>query len=377
MRLTASKKTLVRSILLGIASVVLGMVISKKLAQPKETNKPPISFRESKVGVISSYRETYPISLVSSGRLKAANRFDIFTEVTGKIQNNNFREGSRFNKGQAILKIESSEFDAQLNALRSNFLGTLSQVLADINIDYPRESKKWEEYASNVNAESTLTELPKIQNSKLKNFLSGRGILNQYYQIKSQEVRAGKFQLFAPYNGVLSETSIEPGALVRAGQKIGTFIEPNSYELEASIPETQLDYLKVGQRVQLKGESRNHWGRVQRINQVVDAQTQMVKAYISVKGSTLKEGQYLSVVVEGKSADKSMRIPRKLLNNGTLWLVSKQDSSLYKQPVKIESIEGETAIVSHMDTGLWMVNRPVPGAFKGMKVTPILESESK
>jgi len=45
---------------------------------------------------------------------------------------------------------------------------------------------------------------------------------------------------------------------------------------------------------------------------------------------------------------------------------------LYAQSIKIESIEAEYAVISHMDTGLWLVNRPISGAFSGMKITPQL-----
>ena len=367
-----SKKTLIRSIVLGVAVILLGTFISKKLSSPKGPSKTNISFRESSVEVFPSFWDTYQVSLESSGRLKAANRFDIFAEVTGKLNNNSFREGNKFEAGSNLLVIENREFNAQLNASRSSFLGLLSQLLPDISIDYSDEYDAWNTYTSNISVESPLPDLPSINNQKLKKFLSGRGLLNQYYQIKSQEVRQSKYQIKAPYQGVLTEATIQPGALVRAGQKVGVFVEPGVYELEASIPENQLPYLRTGQKVQLNSNSGNYWGKVVRINQVVDAQTQMIKVYIQVKSKELKEGQYMSIKVEGNKVDQSMRIPRKLINNGKLWVVSKTDSTLYAQPIKIESIEAEYAIISHMDTGLWLVNRPISGAFSGMKITPQL-----
>ena len=365
-----SKKTLIRSIILGVAVTLLGIFISKKLSSPKGPSKTNISFRESSVDVFPSFYETYQVSLESSGRLKATNRFDVFAEVTGKLINNSFREGKNFPAGSNLLVVENEEFNAQLNASRSNFLGLLSQVLPDISIDYPEEYETWNSYTSKISIENTLPDIPEFKSLKLKKFLSGRGLLNQYYQIKSQEVRQTKYNIKAPYEGVLTEATIQPGALVRAGQKVGVFVEPGTYELEASIPESQLPYLRRGQKVQLHANSKNYWGKVVRINQVVDAQTQMIKVYIQVKSNELKEGQYMSIKVEGNKVDQSMRIPRKLINNGKLWVVSKDDSTLYAQPVKIESIDEEYAIVSHMDSGLWLVHRPVPGAFTGMKITP-------
>lgn len=372
MEIDNSKKTLIRSIILGVAVILVGVFISNKLSSPKGPIKTNISFRESSIEVFSSFWDIYQVSLESSGRLRAANRFDVFAEVTGKLINNSFREGNKFGAGSNLLVIENEEFNAQLNASRSNFLGLLSQLLPDISIDYPDDCDAWNTYTSSISVESPLPDLPNVNNLKLKKFLSGRGLLNQYYQIKSQEIRQRKYNIKAPYQGVLTEATIQPGALVRAGQKVGVFVEPGIYELEASIPESQLPYLRTGQKVRLNSNYRDYWGKVVRMNQVVDAQTQMIKVYIQVKSKHLKEGQYMSIKIEGNKVDQSMRIPRKLINNGKLWVVSKADSTLYAQPIKIESIEAEYAIVSHMDTGLWLVNRPVSGAFSGMKITPQL-----
>src|SRR6056300_1489385 len=128
-----SKKTLIRSIILGVAVTLLGIFISKKLSSPKGPSKTNISFRESSVDVFPSFYETYQVSLESSGRLKAANRFDVFAEATGQLINNSFREGKNFPAGSNLLVVENEEFNAQLNASRSNFLGLLSQVLPDIS----------------------------------------------------------------------------------------------------------------------------------------------------------------------------------------------------------------------------------------------------
>src|SRR6056300_460574 len=163
-----SKKTLIRSIILGVAVILLGMFISKKLSSPKGPSKTNISFRESSIEVFPSFWDTYQVSLESSGRLKAANRFDVFAEVTGKLNNNSFREGNKFGAGSDLLVIENGEFNAQLNASRSSFLGLLSQLLPDISIDYSDEYDAWNTYTSNISVESPLPDLPKINNLKLK-----------------------------------------------------------------------------------------------------------------------------------------------------------------------------------------------------------------
>lgn len=367
-------KTLVRSILIGVAAIIVSVNISKRLSAPKLVTPTKMSFREATVPVKSAVWESHQSAVTASGRVKALNRFEVYAEVSGTLLNESFRAGTLFRKGQSLVQIDDREFAAQIKAQKSAFMGLLSQVLPDIAIDFSQEHKIWSDFAARIEVDKELPALPKIENAKLKAFLSGRSLLNQYYSLKSQEVRLSKHRIVAPYDGILSESSLQPGSLVRVGQRLGLFLQPNAYELEAAVPESDLEKMKIGMNMKLFTETGSSIsGQVTRVNNSVDGATQLVKVYLSLKGTNIREGQYYEFKANGRTINKSMKIPRTwLTDRNTLFAVKKSDSTLFELPVTLEAIDDDQIIVTGFEEGDWVLQRSVAGAFEGMKVVPQL-----
>lgn len=364
-------KPLVRSLVLGVLAILFSVFISKKLSAPKEAKAPLSSFRTKTVEVVQVDLSNNRLNVVASGRLKAQNRFEIYSEVTGVLQNANFKKGNRISLGSAIAVVDSKEFEGQLKSQRSAFLGLVSQVMPDIQIDHSSEAAAWENFIQKIQAEKSLPELPAVNSSSLKKFLSARNVFTTYYTIKSLEERLAKHIISAPYSGVLVETNIEPGTLVRAGQKIGTFVQPGIFELEASVVPSQLKYLREGQTVQLRSEGKNYLGKILRFNEVVDLQTQMVSVIIQVNHPELKEGQFFELNITASEVPMSMEINRNLLSNDlSVFMVNERDSTLINKSVIVHGYIGQKALVSGLESGSWLVNQQLSGGFEGMKVVP-------
>lgn len=364
-------KPLVRSLVLGVLAILFSVFISKKLSAPKEAKAPLSSFRTKTVEVVQVDLSNNRLNVVASGRLKAQNRFEIYSEVTGVLQNANFKKGNRISSGSAIAVVDSKEFEGQLKSQRSAFLGLVSQVMPDIQIDHSSEAAAWENFIQKIQAEKSLPELPDVSSSSLKKFLSARNVFTTYYTIKSLEERLAKHIISAPYSGVLVETNIEPGTLVRAGQKIGTFVQPGVFELEASVVPSQLKYLREGQTVQLRSEGKNYLGKILRFNEVVDLQTQMVSVMIQVNHPELKEGQFFELNISASEVPMSMEINRNLLSNDlSVFMVNERDSTLINKSVIVHGYIGQKALVSGLESGSWLVNQQLSGGFESMKVVP-------
>ena len=93
----------------------------------------------------------------------------------------------------------------------------------------------------------------------------------------------------------MTESLVNPGTLIRSGQKLGEFVSTDDFELEVDVNQEFIDILKVGEPViltDLSGE--NQWrGMVRRVNGRLDQTTQTIKVYIGVRGANLIEGMYL------------------------------------------------------------------------------------
>ena len=144
--------------------------------------------------------------------------------------------------------------------------------MPDLRLDYPEVFPKWQAYLSDFDLDETTPPFPEMTTEKEKYFISGRGILTNYYNVKNMEQRLAKYRISAPFSGVLTEALVTEGTLVRPGQKLGEFINTDIYELEVSISKTFSDLLKVNEEVELVNldSTKTYKGFVARINGSVD-----------------------------------------------------------------------------------------------------------
>ena len=63
------------------------------------------------------------------------------------------------------------------------------------------------------------------------------------------ELTLAKYNITAPFDGVLVEALVTPGSLIRPGQKLGEFIQPTVFEIEAPVSASMIGFLKIGQKV--------------------------------------------------------------------------------------------------------------------------------
>lgn len=344
--------------------------------------KPPKSNQkvEKVVQTIQVYNKEVPLNVVLTGRLVAREKIEVFSEVTGKMLSSGteFKEGVSFQKGQTLIQLDNQETRLTVTSERSNFLNQLTQVLPDLKLDFPYRFKVWESFANQVDPTKALPELPEVKELKERNFLSGRNLFSQYYSIKSQEARLAKFTLSAPFDGVLSQSMVNPGTLVRSGQKLGEFINPSSFELEAAINIREAAFVTVGDTVALSSPdiSGNWTGTVKRLSRSIDPNTQTLKVYISVVESQLKEGLYLRANIQAGSAEKALELPRNLLveNNG-VYVVS--NNTLHLQPVTVIKFNEDRMVVQGLPDGSWLLNERISSPYEGQPVAPTNSSAAK
>jgi multidrug efflux pump subunit AcrA (membrane-fusion protein) len=184
------------------------------------------------------------------------------------------------------------------------------------------------------------------------------------------EIVLGKYNLRAPFSGILTEALANQGSLVRQGQKLGEFIDPGVYEMEVAVNKSILSSLKVGKQVEVK-DPENHllsWsGRIIRINGSVDRATQTVKVYVELKGEALREGMYLEAIMNGEPFDNAIEIDRSLLVDEH-FVYAVVDSTMQLMDIDPVFFNEKTVIIQGLDDGNKIISRIVPGAYSGMKV---------
>lgn len=355
-------------VLLIAGAIFLGNYFIDKNQKPKPKFKKIIKT----VFVNDVKNVEVPIVLTANGNLMAQNKIEIFSEVQGILNGTKkaFKPGTKYYKGETLLRINSDEFRASLQSQKSNLYNLITSILPDVRLDFKSDFKKWEDYLKSFDLTKTTPKLPEFSSDKEKYFVSGRGILTAYYNVKNLEVRLSKHYIRAPFSGILTEALVTAGSLVRPGQKLGEFIDTSVYELEVSINSEFADLLKVGNSVALSNlnKSNTYTGKVVRVNGRIDQVSQTINAYIQVKHPDLKEGMFLEANLVAKSETNAIEISRKLLVDNKAVYTVKNDSVLTLQNVNPVYFGAENVIIKGLKNNDKILTQPLPGAFDGMIV---------
>lgn len=359
------------SLVLGVAILALGMMISQGMIASKEDvvrKSPPAAIREVATVLVENQARSPESDIL--GMVTSLDRSELYAEVSGRLKRSNkrFKEGVRYAKGEVIFRIDNEEARLALVSQKSAFLSTLSGALPDIRLDFPDRYDTWKDYAASIEMDQPLSKLPEASSDREKFFLSGRNIFNQFFNIESQQARLDKYNIRAPFDGVVSEAIITEGTLVRSGQKLGTLTTEGSFEIEGTIPKDAARLVKRNDQITFRSEDGKEWdATVTRISTYVDPSTQSIKLFSRIASSDLQEGMYLRGEIESDPIEEVMEISNDWLKNErTLFLV--RDTVLQQIEVDVLHKGEKKALVKGLPQGATLLAEDLTGAFDGMSV---------
>ncbi len=366
---------MIRKVILAILGLLIvgGSVFMAKRTINNKKERKPRKEKKIKTGAFVEVvkNSSTPITITTSGNLAAKNRVDIYAEVQGIFNNSRraFKPGTWYKKGETLLELDKKEEVIALKAQKSSFYNQLVLLIPDLRLDYPDAIGKWDDYVRRFNVDNSLEDLPAPETEKEKLFLSGRNIYTAFYNVKNLEAQLQNFTIAAPFSGVLTQAMVNPGALIRPGQKLGEFIDHSAYELEVAVNTAYGELLGIGKTVQLHNvEKTKKWtGKVIRVNSLVDPASQTIPTFIQVRGEGLKEGMYLEAAITAKEEQNTYEINRKLLvENNKVFIV--RDTILDLVNVEPIFFKENTAVIKGLEDGMQILAKAIPSAYAGMTV---------
>lgn len=364
------RKTWIIAVLILIGGVFAYSFISKMKKAPKK--------RVNTAKVITPYmvvkNSSLPLVIDGSGQVRSKDRIDIYSEVSGVLEkaDKDFRTGTHFAKGELMIKINDSEFRSGLYAQRSSFENLITGLLPDIKLEFPDQFNKWYNYLTSIDIEKPLNKLPATNSKKEKFFITGRKVYSSYYNIRNLEERLAKYTIRAPFNGVVTGSNVNPGTLIRVGQKIGVFSNTDLFEIELSLTASDANLISIGDKVDIiSPEDGSIWlGKVARMNAAIDINTQTVSVFVESSDKGLREGMFVKARIAAGKIDNAFEIPRDIVvENSWVYSIS-DDSTLTKSTINAVRFLDKSVIVSGFPDGTKIVSRNIAGVFPGMKVFP-------
>ena len=355
---------------LGAAMLILigGIIIAKTLSKSKEMQQRKNTENLQKTMAFTTIKlQDVPVIVKTGGTLRALDKIDIYAEVSGILHQADkpFRAGVSFGKNEVLLRIDDQVYRNNVLAQKSSLLNQLTRFLPDFAIDFPQSAKIWQDYLDKFNLNKNMAPLPKVANAKEQYFIASRNIYNLYYAVKSMEATLDKYTIRAPFDGIVTEYMLNPGTLVRAGQKLGEFMSSNVFELDIPVNISDLPYIRKGDLVTLTSDdiSGIFSGKVSRINAKIDPASQTVRAYITVKDQRLKDGMFLTARIASGHHYQGFKIP-------SVWLIGKdqlyvkKDSLLVLTKVNIIRNENDFVLANGLSSGTQILAQEFTGRAK-------------
>jgi membrane fusion protein (multidrug efflux system) len=284
-----------RNIIIGIV-VISALLIpkffcNKKLSEPNAkggANKMPV-----KVSVVVINPQIFSPKYQVSGTLVANEMVQLFAETQGLIRGIYFKEGSRVKKGELLVKINDSEFQAQLKKALAN------KKLRDDNVKRNEALLKKEAIAQ-ADFDLSVSELNAID--------ADIDFIKE--QIRKTEIRA-------PFSGVIGLRNISEGAYISANTNIATLQDESRLKLDFSVPEKYALVAKIGDEVSFKvsGLNQEFKAKIYARESAISSETRTIrmKAICDNTSHVLLPGLFANIVLSIGNDKQSIMIPTQSL----------------------------------------------------------------
>jgi RND family efflux transporter MFP subunit len=278
---------------------------ARRAAQPQT---PPVAVQVSPVTT-----QDWPTSYEATGTVRARTTATISSKVIGYVQQVTVQVGDHVREGQTLITLDARDLDVSLRRAEAGGAEVQSAIpelenataAAKANLDLAQTTfKRMEELAAKKSI--SIQELDeasarlKAAQAHYDMVRSRRAQINSKMAVVEQEVRAAGImrdyaKLAAPFSGVVITRGVEPGNLATPGVPLLTIEQDGLYRLEASVDESKLSSVRVGQVVEvvIDASDRKLNARVSEIVPSVDAasRTYVVKVDLPA-ASQMRTGMF-------------------------------------------------------------------------------------
>lgn len=258
-------------------------------------------------------------NVITTGTILANESVELKSEISGKVVKIFFKEGSRVNKGDILLKINDEELQAQLLRAKSN-LKLAEENEARQKALFEKEGVSKQVYDAAVND----------LNAKKADL----ALINA--QIDKTEIRA-------PFEGQIGLKYVSEGSFVNTTTVIASLQDIDPVKIDFSIPEKYTTYVTRGDRIQFKvaGSNKIFTGNVFAVEPKIDDVTRTLKIR-AISPNTRAEilpGAFADVTLILREIPDALMVP----TQAVIPILKGQKIYLYKNGFVVEA-EIETGI---------------------------------
>ncbi|MET0690450.1 MAG: efflux RND transporter periplasmic adaptor subunit [Candidatus Binatia bacterium] len=279
----------------------------------------------------------------ASGTLAAEEQIILGTKVIGRLGEISVDLGSRVTKGQAIARIDQSDYrlrvdqaEAALQQARVRLglppagnsekvdieqTATVRQaaaVLKDAHLTHDRMVELWErKFIARAELDTAVSQLAVAEGRYQDAIEEVRN--RQAVMVKRRsELEIARQQLAdtvitSPFDGAVSERQASVGQYLPAGAPVVTLVRTDPLRLRLAVPEREAGLVRIGQSVDLtvEGDPNKYQGRVARLSPSIaeNNRTLMIEAEVPNLRGNLRPGSFAKADILVEAGQRIVTVP--------------------------------------------------------------------
>jgi multidrug efflux system membrane fusion protein len=225
------------------------------------------------VPAVTAAIETWPSIYEATGTVRARTSAVISSKMMGYVREVKVQTGDRVRPGQLLVTLDTRDLDVssrRAEASREEVRGAVPEAdsamaSAKANLDLAQltfgrmqdlfqktsiSNQEFDEVSAKLKAAQAAFEMARARRAQVSSKLAQ---VDQ--EVRSTEVTRSYADVLAPFAGVVVSRSVEPGSLALPGAALFTIEREGAYRLEASVEESRLAAIRVGQPVSVSLDS--------------------------------------------------------------------------------------------------------------------------
>jgi RND family efflux transporter MFP subunit len=260
--------------------------------KPAASSEPVVT-----VSTVNAATETWPSIYEATGTVRARTSAVISAKLMGYVREVKVQTGDRVREGQLLVTLDTRDLDIssrRAEAAREEVRTAVPEAASAVegakaNLDLAKvtfgrmqdlfqktsiSNQEFDEASAKLKAAQAAYQMAAARRLQLNSKLAE---VDQ--EVRSTEVARSYADVLAPFAGVVISKSVDPGSLALPGAPLFTIEREGTYRLEASVEESRLEAIRVGQPVSVTLDSVDH-ALEARVSEIVPTVDSASRAYI-------------------------------------------------------------------------------------------------
>ena len=341
--------------------IVIGLVAH---ARGKHPEKKAETSSAVLVDALPARVESLNLSVYSQGSVLPRTETVLVSEVAGKIVDvsANFVAGGFFRKGEVLLQIDPSDYQAAVKRAQANLASRQAQY-ADQKARSEQAQKDWDNLGRSGQPSDLTLRKPQLAEALA-------GVQAAEADLQKAERDLARTHIALPYDGLVRSKQADVGQYVAPGTPLGVTFSIDTAEIRLPLTSEDLAYLQLPSATDLDRSNRptvtlsaeasglsGQWqAEIIRTEGVVDQSSRVIYAVAEIvdpyrvlgksKQPELKIGTFVRARIQGLHAENVIVLPRSVLRSNDTVLVANADRQLEVREVEVLRAEPQTVYIT-------------------------------